>query len=126
MAKIMSVSVDKETMHHLAELEKLGFSGRSDIVRQAIHLLHQETQERSKLCGELDAILLVVHDEESREVSEIRHHYQKLIQTQLHHHLKNHKCLEILILRGDATLIQKMVEALRTSKRIRLAKLVTT
>ncbi len=110
MVKILTFSLNDEVAAELDVLQKkLSFSGRSETVRAALHLLQQETLAQEKLHGNLSAILVLTHPESrDDELAKIRHHYQKIIRTQLHDHLEGHRCMELLILKGDAKDLTKM------------------
>ena len=61
-----------------------GFSGRSELVRAGICNLLLEERRRQDLTGLFHALFLAIHDEDSDEVTEMRHVYDKLIKTHLH------------------------------------------
>lgn len=110
MVKILTISLNDDVAVELESLQKkLSFSGRSETVRAALHLLQQEIIAQEKLHGQLSAILLLTHKEDrDEEVAKIRHNYQKIIRTQLHDHLEDHRCMELLILKGDAKDLARM------------------
>ena len=128
MPDIISISVNDEILRELDDLQKsLGFSGRSETIRAAVRLMSAEQKDRAKLKGQCDAVLLVIHkDEHGDEVSEIRHEFSDIIKTQVHNHLKNHKCLEIFVLGGDASKVRKMTELLQSARAVELAKLIVS
>ena len=100
----MSVSLNDEIMIEMDKLQKtLGFSGRSEIVRAGIRSMLSEEKQRNDLTGVLHSLLLVIHDEKSDdEISNMRHSYDKLINTHLHSKIDRNRCLEIFLLRGEA------------------------
>jgi CopG family nickel-responsive transcriptional regulator len=122
---IISASIDQESNNIVSELEKQGFSGRSEIIRNALKMLWDDHQNKSNLKGTIDAVLLVKHNEKNSEaITKIRHQFQNLIQTNLHVHLENHHCLELFILKGQAEQIKKLTKSLETSKKTTLVKLI--
>jgi CopG family transcriptional regulator, nickel-responsive regulator len=123
---IISLSLKEDVITQLDKLEaEMNFSGRSETVRAAIRLLADEHAQHKKLQGIVNATLLVIHDEAHAEkIAEVRHKYLKIIRTQLHDHLEHHKCLELLMLRGDAQEIVKMTEEFNKSKSVTQVKLV--
>lgn len=75
--------------------------------------------------GTMDAVMLIKHIEKNTEaILTIRHQFEHLIKTHVHTHLENHKCLELLILSGDAERIKKLASALETSKKAEFVKLI--
>ena len=101
---IVSISLNKEILEKIDELQNtLGFAGRSEIVRAGIRNLLAEERERQELIGIIHALLLVIHDEKSDDqVSEMRHEYDKLINTHLHNKIDRNRCLEIFLVSGEA------------------------
>ncbi len=128
MAKIISMSLNDKILKDIDKIQKeLGFSGRSEAIRAGLRLLISDKKEKSKLKGTIDAVLLVIHeDENSEEVSILRHKYEELIKTQVHNHLENHKCLEIFILNGEAEKIKKLTEGFQTNRKIDFVKLIVS
>lgn len=126
MAEIISMSLDEETLTNLDTLQKeLGFSGRSETIRQCIRLFTNEQKQSRKLSGEINGIVLVAHpDEHTEKVSAIRHAYQSIIKTQIHNHLENHSCLELFIIKGPAENVKRMIRDLQGSKKMTLVKLL--
>lgn len=124
---IVSFSIDNPTLSNLNNLSQEDFKGKSEIIRSAINLLWSEHQTQSKLKGQIDALLLVKHNEKhSQSILKLRHEFQQLIQTHLHTHLENHSCLEILILKGQADKIVKFKNSLETSRKTDLVKLIVS
>jgi len=122
---IVSASLDKESDDIVKSLEKQGFSGRSEIIRQGLKMLWDDHQNKSNLKGTIDAVILVKHEERNSEaITKIRHKFQNLIKTNLHMHLEHHHCLELFVLKGQAEEIKHLTKLLETSKKATLVKLV--
>ncbi len=126
MAEIISMSLDEQSLQELDKLQKeLGFSGRSETIRQCIRLFSNDQKQSRKLSGEVDGVVLVVHpDEQTEMVSTTRHAFQHIIKTQIHNHLENHVCLELFIVKGPAEMVKKLTNTLQTSKKVNLVKLL--
>lgn len=126
MAEIISMSLDEQTLKDLDAIQKeLGFSGRSETIRQCIRLFSNDQKQSRKLIGEIDGVVLVVHtDEHTETVSQTRHAFQHIIKTQIHNHLENHICLELFIVKGPAETVKKLTNTLQTSKKVNLVKLL--
>ncbi len=122
----MSVSLNDEIMNEMEKLQKLlGFSGRSEIVRAGIRNMLSEEKQRNDLTGMLHSLLLVIHDEKSDdEISNMRHSYDKLINTHLHSKIDRDRCLEIFLLRGEAEEIRRMTREFQANKRMDNVKLI--
>jgi CopG family transcriptional regulator, nickel-responsive regulator len=123
---IVSVSLNKEILSEMEKLQKLlGFSGRSEIVRAGVRNLLSEERTRQDLTGLLHALLLAIHDEKSdEEMTELRHAYDKLINTHLHSKIDRDRCLEIFLLKGDANEIRDMIKKFQSNKKIDNVKLI--
>ena len=119
---IVSISLNKEILEKIDELQNtLGFAGRSEIVRAGIRNLLAEERERQELIGIIHALLLVIHDEKSDDqVSEMRHEYDKLINTHLHNKIDRNRCLEIFLVSGEANEIREMTKKFQSNKKMDL------
>jgi CopG family nickel-responsive transcriptional regulator len=122
---IISMSLPPEVLEQMDLLqEDLGFSGRSELIRSAVAMLVADTKEKRKLSGVVDGVVIVIHPEKyTDDLSEIPHTFQHIIKTQIHNHLKNHKCLEIFIVHGTAEAVKRFHEAFQTSRKIELVRL---
>lgn len=123
--KIISASLDQETLDKINAFQQVGYKGRSEVIRAAVKALEEKEANRVKMHGIITALLLVKHKEShSQSILEIQHKYQSLVQTHLHTHLENHTCLELFMLKGSADKIKKLVESYETSKKVQLVKLI--
>jgi len=122
----VSVSLNKTILEEMDKLEKShGFSGRSEIVRAGIRNLLSEERKRRDYTGMLHALFLAIHDEDSDdEVTEMRHVYDKLINTHLHSKIDRDRCLEIFLLRGDAREVKEMTKKFQANKNMDNVQLI--
>ena len=123
---IVSVSLDEE---HLAALDRitgsLGLKGRSDAVRFSIKSALAEIKEMDDFEGLVEGVMIVVHEHHSNSwVSLIQHKYEELIKTQLHSHLQNRKCLELMIISGDGVRVREMMQETHAVGQISYLKFV--
>lgn len=123
---IVSISLNGEILDEIDKLQSAGgFSGRSEIIRAGIRNLLAEERERQDLSGLLHALLLIIHDEKSDDqVTEMRHAYDKLINTHLHSKIDGDRCLEIFLIKGDANDIREMTKKFQTNKKMDHIKLI--
>ena len=102
------VSLDSDLLEKFDALcERQGCPSRSealrDIIRDALvqDSLHSETADAA-------GVLSLIYDHHvrdlSRKLTERQHDAHGLIVTTLHVHLDHHNCLEILVLKGSASL----------------------
>ena len=124
---IVSISLNDEILKQIDSLQKnLGFSGRSDAIRAGIRSFVSEEKQKEDLSGNVNAILLVVHnDEYDNQVTGIKHSYEDLITTHLHSKIEGDKCMELFMLKGEANLVTDITKDFQTNKKMDTVKLVT-
>ncbi|MDF0680006.1 MAG: CopG family ribbon-helix-helix protein [Candidatus Nitrosocosmicus sp.] len=125
---IISISLNENIIQELDKLQKfLGFSGRSEIVRASVRSLLLEEKRIDELSGVLHSVLLVIHDEKSdQEISEIRHGFDKIINTHIHNKIDKDRCLEIFVLYGDAREIKNITKKFQGNRKMDQVRLVVT
>ena len=124
---IVSISLTEEILKEIDSLQKnLGFSGRSDAIRAGIRSFVSEEKQKENLSGNVNAILLVVHnDEYDNQVNGIKHTYEDLITTHLHSKIEGDKCMELFMLKGEADSVSSITKDFQINKRMDTVKLVT-
>ena len=124
---IVSISLTEEILKEIDSLQKnLGFSGRSDAIRAGIRSFVSEEKQKENLSGNVNAILLVVHnDENDNQVNGIKHSYEDLITTHLHSKIEGDKCMELFMLKGEADSVSSITKDFQINKRMDTVKLVT-
>ena len=123
---IVSISLTEEILKEIDSLQKnLGFSGRSDAIRAGIRSFVAEEKQKEDLSGNVNAILLVVHnDEYDNQVNGIKHSYEDLITTHLHSKIEGDKCMELFMLKGEAGSVSSITKDFQINKRMDTVKLV--
>ena len=123
---IVSISLTDEILKEIDSLQKnLGFSGRSDAIRAGIRSFVSEEKQKENLSGSVNAILLVVHnDEYDNQVNGIKHSYEDLITTHLHSKIEGDKCMELIMLKGEAESVSSITKDFQINKRMDTIKLV--
>jgi CopG family nickel-responsive transcriptional regulator len=113
---IVSVSLDEESIAALDRItESLGLKGRSDAVRVSIRSAMAEIKEMDDLSGLVEGVLIIVHEHHNDSwISVIQHQNEDIIKTQLHSHLQNRKCLELMIISGDGKRIRDMMHEIHS------------
>ena len=85
-----------------------------------------EEKQKENLSGNVNAILLVVHnDEYDNQVTGIKHSYEDLITTHLHSKIEGDKCMELFMLKGEADLVSGITKDFQINKKMDSVKLVT-
>jgi len=123
---IVSISLNDTILKEIDRIQNaLGYSGRSEVIRAGARLLISESKEKERLTGNINSILLLIHSQEAENVvSEIKHKFEDVTNTQIHSHLREDKCLEIFVLDGDADRIKEMIRLFQTSRKMEYVKLI--
>jgi len=70
--------------------------------------------------------LLVVHnDEYDDQVNGIKHSFEDLITTHMHSKIEGEKCMELFMLKGDASSVSSITRDFQKNKRMDTVKIVT-
>ncbi len=118
---IISVSVPEKLLQRVeTSIKEQGFANRSEIVRQALRAFIMENKTLKELDGEIIASITIIYTRDTikKQISEIQHSFGNLISTYLHAHVDDEHCLEVIVVKGDAPIIRKLVEAFRTNEQI--------
>lgn len=123
---IVSISLNEDIIKDINRLQKnLGFSGRSEIVRAGLRNMIAEQKEKENLQGEVSALLLIIHrEEEDDQITSMRHDYEEVINTHLHSKIDKDRCVEIFLLKGEASLIKDMTRKFQINKKLDHVKLI--
>ncbi|HLD83354.1 MAG TPA: CopG family ribbon-helix-helix protein [archaeon] len=126
MPKIISMSLNEELLRTMDAAQKeLGFSGRSETIRAAMKLLLDDYQEKGRMEGTIECVMLVMHSQKGEDaVTKAKHAYEGIINTQIHANLSRGKCMEIFVLNGDAVKVKEFYGKVRAIKKVENAKLV--
>ncbi len=123
---IISVSLTDKNVEDLESLQKdLGFGGRSEAIRAAMRTLLAETSERRSMVGQVDGVLIMVNDAcASAPIHDIYHDNHLLIKTHVHNHLGNHKCMNMMVLSGEAVRINELLDQMHRLEGIAYLKFI--
>lgn len=110
------VSLDEELLEQFDDLcVRRGYASRSEALRDVIrNALAEDT--RPETGTEAAGVLTLIYDHHIRDLSnkltERQHEAHDCVVATLHVHLDHHTCLEVLILKGEASRIKIMAESL--------------
>jgi CopG family transcriptional regulator, nickel-responsive regulator len=126
----IGVAIDSALLQKFDELiARRSYTNRSeafrDLIRDALIQDHTEQQD-SIVVG----TLTLVYDHHVRQLSErltgMQHdHYHNVLST-LHVHLDHDHCLEVTVLKGKAAAVQKIADALISTKGVKHGRLTIT
>ena len=123
---IVSISLNDEILKQIDTLQKnLGFSGRSDAISAGIRSFVSEEKQKEDLSGNVNAFLLVIHnDEYDNQVTDVKHSFEDLITMHLHSKIEGDKCMELFILKGESDIVSEITKNFQTNKKMDTVKLV--
>jgi len=102
-------------------IENKGYSTRSEALRDLIRqeLIKKEWEEDDEVAGAITFIFDHHQRGLTSRLTSIQHGYQEIIISSQHIHLDHHNCLEIVAVKGRATVVQKLANALQSIKGVR-------
>jgi CopG family nickel-responsive transcriptional regulator len=101
-------------------IKERGFASRSEIVRQALRLFLKEDVRIEEVKGDTMATITIIYREKAdrARLLDAQHVYSGLVSTFLHAHIHEGYCLEVILLKGQAQMIRKFVDTLRSNEQI--------
>lgn len=117
----------------LGEFDKLiagrGYTSRSEAVRD---LIRKEMVD--EIAGspnaEVYGTVTLIYDHHTRllpeKLTELQHQYHDAIMSSVHVHLDHDNCLEVILVRGKSTLVQKLANALIATKGVKHGRFMLT
>ena len=118
---VVSVSMPEELLERIDGFaEEHGYTGRSEVIREASRDLLGEFEDKKLEGRELMGIVTVVFDYETTSVEErmmrLRHEHEELVASNFHSHVGDHHCMELFVLEGDLAEISTFVGKIRATK----------
>ncbi|MFW5919991.1 MAG: CopG family ribbon-helix-helix protein [Halanaeroarchaeum sp.] len=117
---VVSVSMPEELLDRIdAFADEHGYTGRSEVVREASRNLLGEFEDPRLEDHELMAVVTVLFDYHGTNVEErmieLRHEYEGLVSSNVHSHVGDHHCMELFVLEGKLDDISAFVERVRAT-----------
>jgi CopG family nickel-responsive transcriptional regulator len=118
---VVSISMPDSLLERLDRFaEEHGFSGRSEVLREASRTLMDEFDDPRLEDRALMATVTVRFDYQTAGVEEalidLRHEYEELVASNLHSHVGDHNCMELFVLEGDLEAISEFVGRIRATQ----------
>lgn len=118
----------------LEEFDKVlsdrGYTARSKGIRAALNDYILRNKGLNKTEGEKIGIISVVYDYDYKgvieKVANIQHEFMNYINVSMHVYLKDNYCLDVIIVDGDASNLEKLIEKMKKVKGVENVKLVNT
>ena len=104
-------------------------TNRSEVIRDLVREALVEEE-----CGipgrEVMGTLTIVYNHHSNDLQQKLHHIQheflENIVSSMHVHVDEHNCLEVIVLKGESSLVQDIANMILGTKGVKNGKLVTT
>lgn len=121
-----SISMEEDLIEKFdSHLERRGYSNRSEAVRDMVRkaLIEEEWQSGEEVVG----VITLVYDHHQRQLQEkltdIQHDHHGMIISATHVHMDHHNCLEVIIVKGEASKIRAMADLLKAAKGVKSGEL---
>jgi len=118
---VVSVSMPEELLDSVDRFaEEHGYTGRSEVVRDAARNLLSEFED-SKLEGRslMGTVTVLFDFEESdveHEMMQLRHEHEEMVTSHVHNHVGDHYCMELFIVEGGLEEIATFVGKIRATQ----------
>ncbi|MFB6113188.1 MAG: CopG family ribbon-helix-helix protein [Halodesulfurarchaeum sp.] len=121
---VLSVSMPEALLDRLDRFAgEHGYTGRSEVVREASRNLLEEFADERLEGRELMGVLTVIFEFDTSTVEErmieLRHEYEKRVTENVHSHVGNHYSMELFVLEGPLADISGFVGRIRATKDVR-------
>ena len=120
---VVSVSMPEKLLDRIDTFaDDHGYTGRSEVVREAARNLLGEFEDARLEERELMGVVTVLFDYETTNVEErmmhLRHEHDELVASNFHSHVGNRYCMELFILDGSLEDISTFVGKIRATQDI--------
>jgi CopG family nickel-responsive transcriptional regulator len=126
----IGVAINEELLEKFDRLiEKRGYANRSEAFRDLIRgELVQEVWETSEAV--VFGTVTLVYDHHVRllteKLTELQHKFHSSILSSMHVHLDHDNCLEVILVKGKAPVVQKLANSLIATKGVKHGRFTAT
>jgi len=118
---VVSVSMPEELLERIDQFsEEHGYTGRSEVVREASRNLLGEFEDAKLEDRALMAVVTVLFNYETTSVEErmmrLRHEHEGIVASNFHSHVGSQYCMELFVLEGGLAEISTFVGKVRATK----------
>jgi CopG family transcriptional regulator, nickel-responsive regulator len=126
----IGVAIDSDLLERFdALIADRGYTNRSEAFRDLIRDELVEKQWESPESNVVGTVTLVYNHHVrmlSEKLTDMQHDHHRLILSTLHVHLDHDNCLEVLVVKGKSRQVQKIAEALISTKGVKHGRLTIT
>ncbi|RLE84238.1 MAG: nickel-responsive transcriptional regulator NikR [Thermoprotei archaeon] len=117
MSEIVSISLDQSLLRKIENIMmKQGYSSRSELIRDAVRKLIADYEMAEFESRQVITAIVVIYEYKegyvSKRLTGIRHEFDDIIIGSLHVHVNNY-CTELLIARGEAKAVLRLISVIR-------------
>ncbi len=107
---------------------KKGYKNRSEALRDLIRdsLLREQIESDDEVAGTLTLVYDHHTPDLSNNLDRVQHDHHKRVLSKLHIHLDHYNCLEVIVLKGQRSIIQKMADTMIALRGVKHGKLTFT
>ena len=123
---IISVSLNDEYTECLDTIQRTyDLKGRSDAIRASIDSAMDEIRKMETLEGPVEGVLIIVRSSHADPwMIQVQAKYQEYIKTQMHSHIRDHKCLEVMVVSCDAEVLKDMISEIKAQRKAEYVRFV--
>ncbi len=125
--EIISFSATKELAMEIEALTKdIGYSNRSELIRDSIRMLKKSKLDIEKMKGKVEGVIITLYNHSAEmEVSDIRHGNMELIKSFMHTDFneRTKTCCDVIFISGQADEIKKLIFGLEVIKNVNEVKI---
>lgn len=126
----IGVAIDSDLLNQFDSLiAERGYTNRSEAFRD---LIRDELIQKTWRSPESNVVgtVTLVYDHHVRllneKLTDLQHEHHQAILSTLHVHLDHNNCLEVLVVRGKASIVQKIADTLISTKGVKHGRLTLT
>ena len=126
----IGISLPKNLLDRFDEiLNYRGYSSRSEGIRDAIRTYITYYKWMADVKGAREGVITMVYDHDQRgllvTLTDIQHEFHDIVKASLHSHVTHNRCLEVILVHGDGSVIKTFTERLMSQKGVESVKLTT-
>lgn len=118
---VVSVSMPDTLLERLDSFaDEHGYTGRSEVVREASRNLLSEFDDKRLEDRELLGVVTVLFNYETSDVEQrmmkLRHEHERLVSSNIHNHVGDRHCMELFVVEGSLEEISTFVGKIRATQ----------
>ncbi|UCH89623.1 MAG: nickel-responsive transcriptional regulator NikR [Thermoplasmata archaeon] len=126
----VGVSFEPELLDKFDGLIKAkGYTNRSEAIRDLVRKAIIESEVEA-VKGNVIGTITIIYDHDIGDVTNkllhLQHHHHAEISSTTHIHVDKHRCLEVLVVRGNAKAVKSLSDNIKSIKGVKHGELVIT